>query len=462
MSGAGPISASPIQGTLGWLGIVRLGLVQAALGAIVVLTTSTINRVMVVELAMPAALPGALVALHYALQVLRPRFGHGSDQGARRTAWIIGGMAVLAAGGLGAAAATAWMATAPLFGVAAAVVAFVCIGLGVGAAGTTVLVLLADRVEPDRRAPAATIVWVMMIAGMAVTAGLAGHFLDPFSPTRLVAVTAVVVGAALVTTALAVWGVDGPADQPAHQRSELPPVATSSFRDALSRAWAEPAARRFTVFIFVSMLAYSAQELILEPFAGAVLSLTPGQSTQLSGIQHGGVLAGMVMVALAGSALAGGRFGSLRTWTIGGCLGSALALLGLVAAGLTGPAWPLRPSVFLLGLANGAFAVAAIGSMMALAGRDRAAGAGVRMGMWGAAQAVAFGLGGLLGTVAVDLTRHLLGAPAAAYPIVFLGEAVLFVVAGWLAARLERPRRAHGMGQGSVVGASYAVGIAGR
>ena len=73
---------------LGWLGIVRLGLVQTALGSIVVLTTSTLNRVMVVELALPALLPGALVALHHVLQMLRPRLGHGSDVGGRRTPWI--------------------------------------------------------------------------------------------------------------------------------------------------------------------------------------------------------------------------------------------------------------------------------------------------------------------------------------------------------------------------------------
>ena len=82
---------------LGWFGIVRLGLVQTALGAIVVLTTSTLNRVMVVEMALPAMLPGALVALHYALQIFRPRFGFGSDIGGRRTPWIVGGMAVLCA-----------------------------------------------------------------------------------------------------------------------------------------------------------------------------------------------------------------------------------------------------------------------------------------------------------------------------------------------------------------------------
>jgi len=71
-------------------------------------------------------------------------------------------------------------------------------------------------------------------------------------------------------------------------------------------------ARRFTVFVFVSMLAYSAQDLILEPFAGLVFAMTPGQSTQLSGVQHGGVFLGMVLVALAGSTAAGRRIASLR------------------------------------------------------------------------------------------------------------------------------------------------------
>ena len=85
---------------LGWFGIVRLGLVQAALGAIVVLTTSTINRVMIVELALPAMVPGLFVTWHYALQVLRPSWGHGSDKGGRRTPWIIAGMAALAVGRL--------------------------------------------------------------------------------------------------------------------------------------------------------------------------------------------------------------------------------------------------------------------------------------------------------------------------------------------------------------------------
>jgi BCD family chlorophyll transporter-like MFS transporter len=424
---------------LGWGGIARLGLVQASLGAIVVLTTSTLNRVMVVELALPALLPGILVALHYLVQVTRPRMGHGSDVGGRRTPWIVGGMALLGAGGVLAAAATAWMATQPAAGMALAVLAFVMVGLGVSASGTSLLVLLAKRVAPQRRAPAATIVWMMMILGFALTAGMAGKLLDPYSPARLVAVSAGVSVLAFLLTVVALFRLEGRTAEVGAAAVEVKP----GFRAALSQVWGEPAARQFTIFVFISMLAYSAQDLILEPFAGTVFGYTPGASTQLSGVQHGGVLLGMIIVALAGSGALGRlvgrrgeRLGSLKAWSVGGCLASALALVGLFMAGITGPGWPLAATVFLLGAANGAFSIAAIGSMMQLAGQGRERREGVRMGLWGAAQAMAFGLGGLLGTAASDIARWLIASPGSAYAAVFLFEALLFVVAAWLASQI--------------------------
>lgn len=423
----------------GWFGILRLGLVQTALGSIVVLTTSTLNRVMVVELMLPAMLPGALVALHYAIQILRPRWGYGSDMGGRRTPWIIGGMAVLAVGGTSAAAATALMGTQIVAGVALAALAFTFIGAGVGASGTSLLALLATRVEPRRRAAAATIVWLMMIAGMVVTATIAGQLLDPFSSARLLAVTAGVAAIAFILTLVAVWRVEGPRQPVPAEPVAAPAADASAFMAALRQVWAEPQARRFTIFVFVSMLAYSAQDLILEPFAGIVFGLTPGESTKLAGVQHGGVFMGMVLVALLASVIGGKRLGSLRLWTIGGCLASALALFALACAGSVGPSWPLRPSVFILGVANGAFAVAAIGSMMALAGSGREAREGTRMGLWGAAQAVAFGLGGFLGTVAVDVTQPLFASPMLSYSLVFAAEGALFLVAAYLAARVGQP-----------------------
>lgn len=418
--------------SLSWVNIFRLGLVQTALGAIVVMTTSTMNRVMVVELALPAILPGALVAWHHALQILRPRWGHGSDVGGRRTPWIIAGMVVLAFGGAGAALATAVMASNVTLGIMLGVIAFTLVGLGVGATGTSLLALLATTVAPERRAPAATIVWLMMIAGFIVTTVTAGSFLDPFTPARLVVVTSCVSAIALVVATLAIWGVEattiatGAAKVAAEPEPERP-----GFLQSLTEVWSEPAARRFTIFIFVSMLAYSMQDLILEPYAGFVFDMTPGQTTKLSGVQNGGVFSGMLLVALA----AHGRFGlgSLRAWTVAGCLGSAAALVALVSAAGTGGLMPLKAAVFALGFANGAYAVAAIGSMMGLASAGRGRREGMRMGIWGASQAIAFGLGGFMGTVAADTMNAFLGSPAAAYSTVFLSEAALFVVSAFLA-----------------------------
>jgi BCD family chlorophyll transporter-like MFS transporter len=409
------------------------------LGSVVVLTTSTLNRVMVVELALPALLPGLLVALHYAVQMTRPRMGYGSDRGQRRTPWILGGMAVLASGGLGAALAVAWMGTDRWAGMALAVLSFALVGLGVSAAGTSLLVLLAKRVAEHRRAAAATTVWVMMIVGFAITAGLAGRFLDPYTPQRLVTVSAAVSLIAMVVAMLALRGMES-------RCLEVPVTPTGmarpDFRAALREVWNDGDARRFTVFVFVSMLAYSTQDLILEPFAGALFGFTPGESTQLAGVQHGGTLAGMLLAALAGRRVAGAALGSLRAWTIGGCLASALALFGLVLAGLWAPHWPLRANVFLLGLSNGAFSIAAIGSMMSLAGAGPGGREGTRMGLWGAAQAIGFALGGLFGAAASDLARWLLGAAAPAYASVFLLEALMFVAAAALAARIAGVARA--------------------
>lgn len=425
----------------GWLAIVRLGLAQFSLGAIVVLTTSTLNRVMVIELALPALLPGLLVALHYAVQMLRPRMGYGSDMMGRCTPWILGGITILGVGGVMAATATTLMASSVLWGGLLAFVAFSLIGVGVSASGTSVLVLLAKRVDDRRRAAAATIVWLMMITGLAMTAGITGQLLDPYSHERLIVIATVVSLAAIAITFIALYKLEGQAgsinpNSANHTNNEKP-----SFQEVIGQVWNEPAARRFTVFVFVSMLAFSAQDLILEPFAGLVFHFTPGETTSLSGLQHAGVLCGMILCAFTcgrfGGRFGDRQFGSLRSWTVGGCIASSIALFSLVVAGLVGPGYPLKITVFLLGASNGAFSIAAIASMMRLAGEGRGQREGTRVGLWGAAQAIAFGAGGLIGATASDITRRFVGDPGLAYGLVFFAEAGLFLFAARLALSID-------------------------
>ena len=180
------------------------------------------------------------------------------------------------------------------------------------------------------------------------------------------------------------------------------------------------------------MNAYFMQELILEPFAGLVFNFTPGQSTGLSGMQNGGVFIGMLTVGIMATGL---KRGSLRMWVIAGCIGSALTLLAIVGAGVGLVPVALAPLVVTLGFFNGMFAVAAIGAMMALAAEGRERRTGTRMGLWGAAQAIAAGFGGLSGAAAVDIMRTF-QPDAAAFGIVFVAEAALFGAAALMALRV--------------------------
>jgi len=430
-------------GGLGWLAIMRIGLVQASIGAIVMLATSLLNRVMVVEYALAAALPAGLVAWHYAVQLARPAWGHGSDRGRSRTPWIVGGVAVLAGGALLAVRATVMFgdaASSDSSAILVAVIAFTLIGAGVGAGGTSALALLASGVAPGRRAAAAAVTWIMMVAGIVVAAATAGALLDPFSPERLVLVASGVACGAFCVTALAVIRLErglaeagGPVFAETAKSGDVP-----SFGAAIREIFGETEARRFTVFIFVSMLAYSMQDLILEPFAGLVFDMTPGESTSLSGMQHGGVLIGMIIAGIGGSAFAGRMPVDLKVWIVAGCAGSALSLAGLAAAAVIGLGWPLAANVFALGLCNGLFAVAAIGSMMGLAGAGEKTREGVRMGVWGASQAIAFGMGGLIGALGVDYARRVQANDGAAFQTIFALEAALFVIAAGLAIRATR------------------------
>jgi BCD family chlorophyll transporter-like MFS transporter len=174
------------------------------------------------------------------------------------------------------------------------------------------------------------------------------------------------------------------------------------------------------------------QELILEPYAGLVFGLTPGQTTSLSGAQNGGVFIGMLTVGIMATGL---KIGALRNWVMAGCLGSAGALAIITLLGPVGHGAPILPAVVTLGFFNGMFAVAAIGSMMALAGQGRERREGTRMGLWGAAQAIAAGFGGLLGAAMAD-TLRLIVTDTQAFGAVFLFEASLFIAAAVVAAKI--------------------------
>ncbi|MEM9797598.1 MAG: MFS transporter [Pseudomonadota bacterium] len=403
---------------LGWGNIIRLCLVNAAIGGLTALPVNLFNRLMTVELALPAMLPGLLVALHYAVQLSRPVWGHRSDRTGARTPVILGGMAALCCGVIAAAWAVA-LPTGPALAVW--VLAYIAIGLGVGAAGTSFLALLAAATAEARRPAAATLAWLMLIAGAIAASVGAGILLEPYSPERLLLVVSWIAGVAALAVVLATLSIE-------KRNAAYPDEARPALRAALRATWADPAARRFTGFVFLSIFAFYLSELIFEPFAGHVHGLSPEASTKLSGGKDGAALLGMI----AAGALASFRIGSLRAWAVVGCVLSAVGLVAL-GAGL-----PLMPATVTLGLGNGLFVVGAIGSMMRLASARRGS-EGATMGVFGASQAIAAGAAGLLATGLLDALTAILPRDAA-YGILFTLEAAMFLAAAVVAARILTPK----------------------
>ncbi len=401
--------------TLGWGGIARLCLCNMAIGGLAALPVNLFNRLMTVELSWPALLPGLLVALHYGVQLTRPYWGHRSDAKGGRTPFILCGIAAVGVGLVMTAYGIAHLAGTTALIVW--IIAYALIGLGIGAAGTSFLALLATAAPDDRKPAAATFAWLTLIFGAIIASIGTGIALEPYSGDRLMAVVPVVALICLGLAWLGTFGVERRLGTvPAPDEPELGP--------ALRATWADPAARAFTGFVFLSILAFYLSELVLEPFAGHVHGLPPEDSTKLSGGKDGAALLGM----LAAGALSQFRIGSLRIWAMVGCIISAVGLIGL------GMGFHLLAFTVVLGLGNGLFVVGAIGSMMRLAS-ERAGAAGTRMGVFGAAQAVAAGLAGLIATGILDVARLTMPTEAA-YATVFGLEAILFLAAALVAGRL--------------------------
>jgi BCD family chlorophyll transporter-like MFS transporter len=415
--------------------LLRLSLFQVTVGMALVLLVGTLNRVMIVELFVPATLVGVMISLPLLFAPFRALIGYRSDihksaLGWRRVPYIwkgtllqFGGFAIMPfallvlSGFEEAADAPLWI------GYSSAALAFLLVGAGVHTVQTVGLALATDLVPVEEQPKVVGLMYVMLLVGMIVSALIFGAFLNDYTPGKLVRV---VQGAAVVTVALnllAMW------KQEARDRVRANTVQTHpEFLDAWRLFVRGRTAVGLLVVIALGTMGFGMADVLLEPYGGQVLDLSVAMTTRLTAVLAFGGLLGF---AIASRVLLNGRDPVDIAWwgTVSG-----LPAFGLIIA--SGPLG--LPGLFVAGTALAGFGAGLFGhgtltATMRRAPRDQT---GLALGAWGAVQATAAGLAVALGGIIRDLVVALPGAeafrPETPYLPVFTLE--LLLLAGALAA----------------------------
>ncbi|MDX2288138.1 MAG: BCD family MFS transporter [Hyphomicrobiaceae bacterium] len=429
--------------------LLRLSLFQVSVGMALVLLNGTLNRVMIIELGMPAWLVSLMVAIPLVFAPLRALVGHRSDWhkssfGWRRVPYLwfgtmmqFGGFAILPFALL---VLTMDDPSKAMVGQIAAAAAFLLVGIGMHTTQTAGLALANDIAPDDSRPRVVALLYVTLLAGMVVSALVFGWLLADFSPTRLVQC---IQGAAVVTVILntiALWKQEPMDSRRAADLTPRPP-----FRTSWNAFLAGGRASRLLVVVGLGTAGFSMQDILLEPYGGQILKLSVGATTTLTALMAGGTLLGF---ALSARNLSQGG-DPCRLAAMGALVGLP-ALSAIIFAAPLDSALLFRIGATAIGFGAGLFAVGTLAAAMSLA---RDGQSGLALGAWGAVQATAAGvaiaLGGAIRDVVSGLAVHgdlgpVLIDPSVGYSVVYHIEiALLFatiVAIGPLVRPLGAPR----------------------
>ncbi len=414
--------------------LLRLSLFQVTVGMALVMLVGTLNRVMIVELNVPATLVALMLALPLVFAPFRTLIGFKSDVhvsalGLRRIPYIwkgtlcqFGGFAImpfalLVLSGYGEAVdAPRWI------GLSAAALSFLLVGAGVHIVQTVGLALATDLVEETDQPKVVGLMYVMLLLGMVASALIYGAMLENYTPGRLIQV---IQGSAVVTVALnmiAMWKQEARSRDRAKAMKAAKPLA---FQDAWSQLAQTKGIFRLLAVICLGTFGFGMADVLLEPYGGQVLGLSVADTTKLTALFATGTLVGFGLA----SRLLSGTTEPANLAMIGTAIGVP-GFVAIIFASLGGGTPVFLLGTFLVGLGAGLFGHATLTAMMRAAPKDRV---GLALGAWGAAQATAAGVGvalaGIVRDIIVGLQAPTGSAAHAPYTIVFTIEAISLIVA---------------------------------
>ena len=391
--------------------LVRLGLFQVSVGLATTLLAGTLNRVMIVELGVPTALVAVVLGLPLLFAPLRALVGFRSDVhvsvlGWRRVPFIWFGT-LLQFGGLSIMPFALILLSGdsnahPWVGLAATAVAFLLVGAGAHTTQTAGLALANDLAPEAARPRVVALLYLMLLVGMVASSLGLGRLLADFSQIRLIQV---IQGAAVLTMVLnvaALWKQEPRAARGAARGAA--PAARPRFRDAWRLFVAGGRAVRLLSAVAIGSVAFSMQDVLLEPYGGQIMGMGVGATTTLTAL----IALGSI-VAFAVSARTLGAGGDPLRLAAGGVLAGVLGFsLVIFAAPLASPLL-FRIGTLCIGLGKGLFAVGTLTTAMGL--RDTPQH-GLALGAWGAVVATSEGGALAAGGIVRDAVARLADAGA--------------------------------------------------
>ncbi len=421
--------------------LLRLSLFQVTVGMALVLLVGTLNRVMIVELSVPATLVACMLALPLLFAPFRTLIGHKSDQhvsalGWRRVPYIwkgsmyqFGGFAVmpfalLVLSGYGEAVdAPRWV------GLSSAAIAFLLVGAGVHMVQTVGLALATDLVKDEDQPKVVGLMYVMLLVGMVVSALIYGALLENYTPGRLIQV---IQGTAVVTIALNLFAMWKQEPRDRDLAFKMKSQTKVPFRDAWADMTARPGMVRLMILIGFGTFGFGMADVLLEPYGAQALGMTVAETTRLTALLAAGTLGGF---AIASRALSG-PMAAVTLGRIGACIGIP-GFLAIILSSQGGSTAIFLAGTLATGIGAGLFGHATLTATIRTSPRHQI---GLALGTWGAVQATCAGIGVAMAGIVRDIIVEFQGvgglsayAPynyVFAIEIAFLALAVLVAVPG--------------------------------
>ncbi len=409
---------------MNWRKILQFTLVHVGVAITAVPVNSTLNRIMITELDLPALLVGVLVAFPYLLSPLQVLAGSWADHhtvwGRHRSPWILVGGLMASFGGYLTSHAVVLMETNFALGLLAAVVTFAVWGLGVNIASVSYLSLLSEQSEGASgwRSRAVSVMWTTMIVATIFTSLAISALLQPYSTSALytafgfvwlLASTFVLFGSAGIEPAS-----KGTADL--HSRAESP-------RAAIRALAGNPTAQRFFLYLTLVLISIHAQDVLLEPFGGDVLGMPIAATARLTSIWGVGFF-----ITMLGGLWVVRRVGKKAAANVGAVI-AALGFALIIVSGLAQSTSILWGAVFVLGLGGGLMTVSNLSFMLDM---TVAQAAGLYIGAWGVANFAGQALGNIASGLIRDVAFRLTGSEMVGYSTVFGLEIVGLIAAIFL------------------------------